>query len=112
MQREDFLIFSQFSDNLVLTLSRSLMQIEDSPEPVTEGSAELEKKLEKLSTQFNLLHSDGLPILQKYMKDSNSARLSIVTEMFSQKGFLQGVLIGDEFEDVRAVLRDMLYSSN
>lgn len=111
MQKEDFMIFAQFSDNLIMTLSRILMQIEDAEEPVTEGSPWLEKQIHTLTTQFTHFQSEGLPILQKYMKDSNSSRMSYVTDMFARREFLQCLLLGDEYEDVRGVLKDMLYSS-
>lgn len=117
MQKEDFMIFSQFSDNLVMTLSRILMQIEDAAVPdsgleaVTAGSPVLEKHLTKLAAQFSHFQAEGLPILQKYMKESNSSRLSHVTNMFSQRDFLQCVLIDEGYEEVRLALKDMLYSS-
>lgn len=114
MQKEDFMIFSQFSDNLVMTLSRILMQVEDAAkreQPLTAGGAVLEKHLAKLGTQFTHFQAEGLPILQKYMKDSNSARLSHVTDMFAQKEFLQCMLIDEAYEEVREALKEMLYSS-
>ena len=114
MQKEDFMIFSQFSDNFVMTLSRILMQIEDAhelEEPIVPDSATLDKYLTKLGTQFTHFQAEGLPILQKYMKDSNSARLSHLTEIFAQREFLQCLLIDETYEDVRVALKEKLYSS-
>ena len=111
MQKDDFVVFAQFSDNLIMTISRILMQVEDSVEPVIENSAFLEKKLSQLSSQFVHFQSEGFPILQKYMKESNSERLNYLTEIFSQKELWKCILIGQEYEEIRDVLRDMLYSS-
>jgi hypothetical protein len=123
MQKEDFVIFSHFSDHLVLKLSLLLMQLEEAEEGalVKEGGEEgqeaaaaaatLEKNITKLAAQFTNFQAEAMPILQKYMKESNSARMSHVTGVFSQREFLRGVLVGPEYGDVRAVLKDMLYSS-
>lgn len=110
MQVEDFMVFSHFMDGLVVTLSRILMQIEDATEPVVEGSELLEKYVDKLVLQFEHFQSQAVPILQKYMKESNSARLTHLKDAFAQKPFLRCILIGNEYNEVRLILKDMLYS--
>jgi hypothetical protein len=111
MQKEDFMIFSLFSDNLVGTLGRILMQLEEAEEPVAVGSAVLDKHVATLSALFTHFQTKALPVLQKYMKESNSARLDQVTGVFAQTTFLESVLVGEAHAEVRSALKELLYSS-
>jgi len=108
MQGDDFTVVSQFLEGITMTLSRVLMQFEDAVEPIT--PEQLDKNIAKIVTQIERFHDGCLPILQKYMKESNSARLTYLKDFFIQKEFLKCVLVDESYEDMRTTLKDVLYA--